>query len=278
MSSEEDRPPNRASRLRLFQYGPAWQLPSFDPKCLAVQTFLRFANIDFEVCNNHSLSTKDGLPLLKDEHQFIESSNIFTHLKSIANNWDTHLNPAQQATQTAFLSLIELKLYPALLYNWWIEADNFEQIRKVVTTGIPFPRSFYSPPIEQFFLQQNPLLSGSSNKIYKGAQDCLSAVSVLFHGPFFFGENISTIDTVIYAYLKCILSAELPDSTLKKFVEQHDSLVTFTNRIQQVLDSQNRKIPVVNVQTTENNAFQAGSLLFAFLFSLGVACYSWKHS
>ena len=46
-------------------------------------------------------------------------------MKEKGHDLDQDLNPKQLAESLGFITLIQEKLYDALLYNWWHEGDNF---------------------------------------------------------------------------------------------------------------------------------------------------------
>jgi len=79
--------------MKLIEFGPTRnrQLPSICPSCLQVQTFLRFAGIDFEICDSGNVRMGE-LPLLElNDGNFVDGKNrIFVYLSSL--NFGIDLN------------------------------------------------------------------------------------------------------------------------------------------------------------------------------------------
>ena len=84
-------------KIRLFQFEPAWGLPSASPFCLKLETFLRMNRLPFEVVPGASLdqSPKGGLPYIEFEGRPLgDSGFIIAFLKQrFAIDPDARLRP-----------------------------------------------------------------------------------------------------------------------------------------------------------------------------------------
>lgn len=80
-----------------------------------------------ETCNP-SISPLGVLPVIwLERKQGIASGadSIIKLLKDRGHDLDQDLSAEQAALSLGLITLIQGKLYDALLYNWWIEGDNF---------------------------------------------------------------------------------------------------------------------------------------------------------
>jgi len=70
--------------------------------------------------------------------------------------------------------------------------------------------------------------------VYSEAQKCLTLLSTrLGDRDFFYGQQPSTIDAVIYSYLALLLKAPLPNPVLQNHLKACTNLVKYVSRISQ---------------------------------------------
>ncbi|KAJ3045605.1 hypothetical protein HK097_001183 [Rhizophlyctis rosea] len=157
--------------IELYSWGPAWDLPTCDPFCLSIETYLSFSDIPWQVreCSNPSISPTGELPLLKDGAVVkTGTADIIAHLKKRGEDLDHHLTTHQRAESQAFITLIEERLHNALvhfpfssphfpyykpaknhnkqLYTWWLETENFtKSTRPAFSRVLSWTSRYYVP-------------------------------------------------------------------------------------------------------------------------------------
>jgi glutathione S-transferase len=224
--------------IRLHQYSPRWDLPSFDPFCLSAQTYLRLLEVPFEEvsANNPDVSPTSNLPFLqRGEDCVAGTTSIFSYLsKEVGKSLDNFLSPEQKATAYAFTQLIETKLHPTLLYNWWTEKKEVGQ-----TLAMPhfntatFPLGYVLPRLKQRQIRSYLYTLGMTqdDKVYSISEECYETLSqFLAEKPFFFGDNPSGLDAVVFGHLAIHLVA--PQShKLRSLLLRHQNLEAFCKRM-----------------------------------------------
>jgi glutathione S-transferase len=105
--------------IKLYQFAPAWEVSNLSPFCLKVETYLRMAELPYEVLYSNPLQAPKGqLPFLEDNGKRIADSRfIIEHLKATyGDRVDAHLTPQQRAVSNAMQRLIENHLDRAFVY------------------------------------------------------------------------------------------------------------------------------------------------------------------
>ncbi|XP_028911844.1 metaxin-1 isoform X3 [Ornithorhynchus anatinus] len=107
--------------MELYCWPGGWGLPSVDLDSLAVLTYARFTGAPLKVHKiaNPWRSPSGTLPALKtgDSGVISRPHGIITHLRRQKYNADYDLSARQGADTLAFVSLLEEKLLPVLLYR-----------------------------------------------------------------------------------------------------------------------------------------------------------------
>ncbi|ELR15887.1 metaxin 1, putative [Acanthamoeba castellanii str. Neff] len=203
--------------LKLHQYGARWELPSFDPFCLSAQAYMRLAGVTFEELGD----------------DYVAGTNaIFTYVgNKTGKSLDSALNAEQKATAAAFIHLIETKLHPTLLYNWWAEKQNMGQTLVLPHfNSMVFPLGYVLPRLKQRNVQSYlyTLNLTQDEKVYNDAEECYAALAdFLGDKHFFFGDSL---DAVAFGHLAIHLVA--PQShKLRSRLLQHKNLEAFCKRV-----------------------------------------------
>lgn len=94
--------------LKLYQYERTWGIPNLSPFCCKIETYLRMAEIDYEIKPALPLGAPKGkLPYIEDNGQALGDSRfIITHLKSTYKDLDKGLPEEKLALSVAMLRFI----------------------------------------------------------------------------------------------------------------------------------------------------------------------------
>ena len=127
-----------------------WGLASIDSHCLQIIAYAKFsgAPIIIHESGNPFWTPKSNLPVFKhnNELQLSSFSAIVEHLKTMNYSADYNLSPIQRAEVAAFTHLMEEKLYPALLYVFWLDSNNCSKLtRPWFAKNMPIPLGLYYP-------------------------------------------------------------------------------------------------------------------------------------
>ena len=113
-------------------WGGGWGLPSIDPNCLSVIAYGHLAKATMDVRPSLPKYTITGVmpELQMGGFVYSQAFSIFGIFRRDGYNADYHLTANQHADTFAFLSYVEQKLKPALLFNLWIDTANYTKVTR----------------------------------------------------------------------------------------------------------------------------------------------------
>ncbi|XP_058503859.1 metaxin-1a [Solea solea] len=231
----------------LFCWEGDWGLPSVNRDCLVVLAYAQFSGAPLKLrkTSNPWTSPSGSLPALRTNQNSTLSrpSDIIIHLRKQKYNADYDLSAKEGADSLAFISLMEEKLSPALIYTFWIEPKNYvDVIRRWHAEHMPFPLNFFLPGrIQRQQLEKLRLLRGEDvleageeleKELYADAVECMNLLSQrLGSNKFFFGDSPSSLDAYVFAHLAPILKVQLSNNKLQQHLKTLSNLSNFCNNI-----------------------------------------------
>ncbi|XP_032686554.1 metaxin-1 isoform X3 [Odontomachus brunneus] len=231
--------------LQLDIWKGDWGLPSINIECLQVLAYAKFNGVPLKVnLTSNPFKTPNGrLPLLRAGINTLDTVKDILPFFKAKHNSDCILTDNQYADVMAYDALLKEKLNPALQYIWWIDKKNLDElVRPWYCKALPFPLNFYYP--SKFERQAQSLIQSLypmedniniiENEVYVEAQKCLTLLSTrLGDRDFFYGQQPSTVDAIIYSYLAPLLKAPLPNPSLQNHLKACTNLVKYVSRISQ---------------------------------------------
>ncbi|XP_031174963.1 metaxin-1-like [Sander lucioperca] len=231
----------------LFCWEGAWGLPSVSTDCLVVLAYAQFAGAPLKLrkISNPWRSPSGSLPALRTNQTETLSrpSDIIIHLRKQKYNADYDLSAKEGADSLAFISLLEEKLKPALIYTFWVEPKNYVDVtRRWYAEHLPFPLNFFLPGrMQRRRLETLQLLRGDQSleagdelekELYRDAAECMNLLSQrLGSHKFFFGDSPSSLDAYVFGHLAPILKSKLPNGKLQQHLKSLDNLSNFCSNI-----------------------------------------------
>uniref|UniRef100_A0A8C7RE00 Metaxin 1a n=1 Tax=Oncorhynchus mykiss TaxID=8022 RepID=A0A8C7RE00_ONCMY len=142
--------PSQMATSELYCWEGDWDLPSVDTECFIVLAYAKFAGapLKFHKIGNPWRSPTGSLPALKtrENGSLSQPSDIIIHLRKQKYNADFDLSAKEEADTLAFISLLEEKRMPALVYTRWIDPKNYVEVtRRWHAKHAPFPLNFFLP-------------------------------------------------------------------------------------------------------------------------------------
>lgn len=227
--------------IRLYNFGPFFGLPDPSPFCLKVDAYLRAAGIPHEVVSgfeNLRRAPKGKLPYIEDDGKVIaDSAFILSHLKQkYGDRLDAGLSAEQKATAHAFTKMLDENFYWCGVHSRWIDAGVWPTIRSLFFGAMPVPLRWVLPAVIRRGVAKSLHMQGigrhSPAEILEIARRDLGALSdFLGTKPFFFGTQVSTLDTVAYAFLAEFIVPPLK-CDLNDLARSFPNLVAFVERYQ----------------------------------------------
>ncbi|MEZ0369071.1 MAG: glutathione S-transferase family protein [Candidatus Sericytochromatia bacterium] len=225
--------------ITLYQPPPAWGLPNASPFCMKLETYLRMAGIPFQVNSQASPLKAPGgkVPYIETDGRLMgDSGLIIDYLEARQQEpLDRHLSPAQKALALAIRRMLEEHLYFGAVYSRWAEAENWQKVRATYFGSFP-PLLRQLVPILAHkkvlgSLKGQGLGRHSPEDLYLLCrQDIVALAELLGNGPYALGEQPSTLDACVYAFVANLLWVPL-EGPLKVEAGRHPNLESYCQRI-----------------------------------------------
>ncbi|XP_066147197.1 metaxin-1 [Euwallacea fornicatus] len=231
-------------KFTLYIYDGDYGLPSLDVECTKTLLFFSIAKIplqiitfnNLKVCIFHSGSYFVHKNVcLKSFHESV------LYLNTLNYNLDVNLSPKQQSESLALKTLVQAKLRPALEYVFWLDQRNCEEFTQLwYAKALPFP--FNNIHIKR--LKDNALdliesqypcdcsLETAKDNITMLVTECLTSLSArLSNLNYFYGDNPTSLDIIVYSYLAPLLKLPFPSNSINSLVTLWPNLVNYIKRI-----------------------------------------------
>jgi len=225
-------------RVRLFQFPRQFSIPNLSPFCSKLETWLRMADIPYDVVDtpNPRKGPKGKLPFIEDAGQQIgDTSLIIAHLKKTRGiDPDAHLSPAQQATALLVQRTLEEHYAFVILYTHFIREQGWRHTH-VTFDAVPTPirplvASMVRGQMRKILRVQGILRHSDRDIIAAGLDDWRAVLAVMSEGPYFFGERLTTADAIVFATLATTVLTPI-ESPIKDFLQSHARCITYAERM-----------------------------------------------
>ncbi|NRA86341.1 MAG: glutathione S-transferase family protein [Rhizobiales bacterium] len=229
--------------IELTIFPPNLNCRSPSPFSMKAELLLKMAKLDYKIVHGGDPSKMPNgkFPVLQDGQKTIADSHyIYKHMCEKYNvDLDAELSDGQKAIALAFTRLAEDHLYWVLVYSRWSD-DDFKGVTDVFFKGIPWGiRQLIAHSVRKkavAALYHQGISRHEKAKIYElGRQDIDAIASQLSENSYFLGNDLSSVDAIIYSILAVIYKPEL-DTQLKRQVALHDNLVNYMTRIEDEFD------------------------------------------
>jgi glutathione S-transferase len=227
--------------IRLHQFPPAFGLPNASPFCMKVETYLRMAGLPYECARgaNPFKAPKGKLPYIEDEGALVaDSTFIVDHLKrKYGDPLDRDLSATERATALAYQRLLEENLYWAAAYSRWIDEAGFSKVREAFFGKMPLPLRVVIPALARRGVRAQLRGQGmgrhSREEIYAiGCRDITALADFLGARPYFMGEQPTSLDASVYAFLANLLWVPVA-SPLKSHARRFPQLESYCTRMKE---------------------------------------------
>lgn len=195
--------------MKLFQPKRAFGLPNPSAFCVKLETYLRMANIAYElVAGDPRDAPKGKVPWIDDGGKVLgDSALIIDYLKQKHGDpLDGALTDLQRAQGHAIQKMLEESLYFVSSYSKWVEDEGFAIYSAELFSGMPEEQLKYVPPmvrkraIEKLHAQG--IARHGRDEVYElGIKDVLAFDRLLGAGPFLFGEQPTSFDASAFGVI-----------------------------------------------------------------------------
>lgn len=226
--------------IRLYQFPTAFGLPNLSPFCMKVETYLRMAELPYEIRwkSNPFGAPKGKLPFIRDGDVCIgDSGFIIGHLKKhYGDALDGWLKPGQRAAALAFQRMMEEHLYWVMLHLRWIDASNWPVTRKAFFGGLPPVLRSAVPGLARRAMRQELRGHGMGRHsreeiVALGNADVTALAEQLDDRPFLMGDRPCSFDATAYAFLANLLWVPLTYNPVCEHALKYPNLEAYCRRM-----------------------------------------------
>jgi glutathione S-transferase len=206
--------------LKLFQPKRAFGLPCPSAFCVKLETYLRMAEIPYELAAGDPREAPKGkVPWIDDDGYVLgDSAFVIDYLKQkFGDPLDGRLTSRQQAEGHAIRKMLEESLYFIASYSKWSGDDAFAIYSAELFAGMPAEQLEYVPAmvrkkaLEKFDAQG--IARHNDEEIYAlGVQDVLAFGELLGERPFLFGDQPTSFDASAFGVIGNLKDGPFPSS------------------------------------------------------------------
>lgn len=224
--------------LKLYQFKRTWGIPNLSPFCCKIETYLRMADIEYEIKSTLPLGAPKGkLPYIEDNGKTLGDSRfIISYLKSTHKDLDKELSDTELAVSVAMQRLLEEHLFWAMLYSRWQYTDeNWQVNKKAIFEGLPpiirdIVANGWRQKIKRQIFGHGTGRHHTDEIFTLGKQDIDALSASLGNKPYFLGDQPTSLDTSAFGLLINIIGCPI-ESPLKEYGLTKNNLTNYVDRI-----------------------------------------------
>jgi glutathione S-transferase len=224
--------------VKLFQFPPMFGIPNLSPFCCKLETWMRIAGVPYEVVDTPDprKGPKGKLPFIEDGGRRIaDTSLIVDHLaRTRGVELDAHLNAAQRAIVLLVQRTLEEHYAFVVLYTHFIRADGWRHtcatFGSVPAIVRPLVARLVRGRMRKILWTQGILRHSDADIIEAGLRDWRAVLAVMSIGPFFFGEEPTGLDAIVFGALATTVLTPI-ESPIRDFLRSQPACVAYAERM-----------------------------------------------
>lgn len=227
-----------AEPLKVYVFPGAWGLPTNGPFALKLEAWLRFVGIPYD-----RVEEADPRKGPKGKNPWIEQGGvrmgdtdlIAQHLRPQAKrDLDAHLAPEQRAIALAARRMVEEHLHQVLEYELFVHPDGWRHMIPLFEP-VPWPVR----PLVRWFMRRHFSRQLRARGVARHAPDVVAAhgrddldalVTLLGGREYFFGDQPTSLDAVVYGFVAIFVFSPL-ESPVATYARTLPTLVAFCERV-----------------------------------------------
>ena len=224
--------------IKLFQFPRMFAIPNLSPFCCKLETWLRIAQIPYEVVDTPDprKGPKGKLPFIEDAGvQIGDTSLIVDYLtKTRGVDLDRHLALSQRAIGLLVQRTLEEHYAFVILYTHFLRDDGWRHTRasfdSVPTITRTLVASMVRKRMRKILWTQGVLRNSDEDIIDAGLRDWRAVLPVMGEGPFFFGDKPAGVDAIVFAALATTVLTPI-ESPIRAFLRSQPKCVAYAERM-----------------------------------------------
>ena len=223
--------------VRLFQFPRMFGIPNVSPFCCKLETWLRIAHIPYQVVDSNPRKAPKGkLPFIEDAGVYVaDSSLIVEHLSRTRGvDPDAHLDARQRAIALLVQRTLEEHCAFVTLYTHFIREAGWRHTRaafnSVPSMVRPLVAGMVRRQMRKLLWTQGILRHSDEAIMEAGVRDWRAVLEVMSNGPYFFGDEPTGIDAIVFGALAT--TAQTPiESPVRDFLRSQPRIVAYAERM-----------------------------------------------
>lgn len=212
--------------------------------CLAVKTFLKMCNLEFDVeqrPNAEHMSPSRKVPFLKAGPFVVsELEGIVAFVNNKGITLTEKLDADMKSDMKAYMSLVSNVIETAELYICWMDNEIYNEVTSVRNGSIyPWPLNHIQNRAKRGqVIQKLKVLrwhTKTMQEIIQDVENCCQALSDRLEGEeYFFGTTPTELDALIFGHLFTILTTQLPKDDLANTIKKYPLLLKLVENIEKL--------------------------------------------
>jgi glutathione S-transferase len=224
--------------IKVFQFPRMFDVPNLSPFCCKLETWLRITGIPYEVVDttNPRTGPLGKVPFIEDAGVHIgDSSLIVDHLRRTRGvDPDARLGDAQRATALLVQRTLEEHYAFIILYTHFIRPEGWRQTRayfdRLPALVRPLVVRLVRGSQKQILFRQGVSRHADEDIIKAGISDWRAVGAFMSDGPYFFGDEPTTIDAILFGALATTVLTPI-ESPIRDFLRSQPKFVDYAERM-----------------------------------------------
>jgi glutathione S-transferase len=226
--------------IKLFQFPRMFGIPNLSPFCCKLETWLRIAQIPYEVVDTPDprKGPKGKLPFIEDDGvRIADSSRIIDHLvRTRGVDPDAHLDAGQRSIALLVQRTLEEHYAFVLAYTHLLRDEGFRHTRtrfnSVPAIMRPLVSSMVQRQIRDLLWKQGILRHSDEEIVEAALRDWRAVLAVRSEGPFFFGDEAAGVDAIVFGTLATTVLTPI-ESPIRDFLRSQPGCLTYAERMRE---------------------------------------------
>ncbi|HYO66200.1 MAG TPA: glutathione S-transferase family protein [Archangium sp.] len=226
--------------LTLHKGPAAFGVNDISPFCLKLETYLRMAGISYTGRKaDFGKAPKGKIPFIEEDGSYLgDSQLIIEHLKrKHGDTLDARLSAVEIAQGHLVRRVLEESVYWHIIQERWVSQEGWQVYKPIFGSFFPpVVGKLASPMVRRGVIKASHTQGLGRHRpeeiLEMGKADVSAVAAVLGDKPFLLGENPTSFDAALYAFIASILAFPV-DSPLRKYTQGQQNLVRYCERIQQ---------------------------------------------
>jgi glutathione S-transferase len=228
------------SPIKLFQFPRMFAIPNLSPFCCKLETWLRIAQIPYEVIDTPDprKGPKGKLPFIEDDGvRIADSSRIIDHFaRTRGADPDARLDDGQRSIALLVQRTLEEHYAFVLAYTHLLRDEGLRHTRSrfdsVPAIMRPLVSRMVQRQIRDLLWKQGILRHSDAEIVESALRDWRAVLAMMSGGPFFFGDEATGVDAIVFGTLATTVLTPI-ESPIRDFLRSQPGCLAYAERMRE---------------------------------------------